>query len=217
MRSPRSTSCSPAACSSRAATFTASPVTSRWPAAGSPETTSPVFTPVRFASRTPNTRSSSSFSCSSAPCMPAAARTARRASSSCSRGRPKTAMTASPMNFSTTPPCRSSSARMVSKYRVITSRNASESSRSPMLVEPLRSEKTMVTTFRTSCAGAATSSAEPQARQNFAISGFSVPHWPQTGIERVCLVVSTLVRVTCSRNVYRPSTKSPQKGDDRYV
>jgi hypothetical protein len=35
---------------------------------------------------------------------PAAARTARSASSSCSRGSPKTAITASPMNFSITPP-----------------------------------------------------------------------------------------------------------------
>ena len=36
-----------------------------------------------------------------------AARTARSASSSCSSGTPKTAMTASPMNFSTVPPWRS--------------------------------------------------------------------------------------------------------------
>ncbi|MEX2612805.1 MAG: hypothetical protein WD380_04445 [Gaiellaceae bacterium] len=37
----------------RAATFTASPVTRRWPALGSPATTSPVLTPVRTVSRTP--------------------------------------------------------------------------------------------------------------------------------------------------------------------
>ena len=91
-------------------------------------------------------------------------------------------MTASPMNFSTMPPWRSSSARMVSKYRVITSRSDSESSCSPMLVDPLRSEKTIVTILRTSCAGAAASSAEPQAKQNFATSGFSVPHCEQNGI-----------------------------------
>jgi hypothetical protein len=36
-----------------------------------------------------------------------AARQARRASSSCTLGTPKTAITASPMNFSTVPPCRS--------------------------------------------------------------------------------------------------------------
>jgi hypothetical protein len=34
-----------------------------------------------------------------------AARTALSASSSCVSGRPKTAITASPMNFSTVPPC----------------------------------------------------------------------------------------------------------------
>jgi hypothetical protein len=36
-----------------------------------------------------------------------AARTARRASSSCATGTPETAITASPTNFSTVPPCRS--------------------------------------------------------------------------------------------------------------
>ena len=40
-----------------------------------------------------------------------AARTARSGSSSCATGAPKTAMTASPMNFSTVPPWRSSSCR----------------------------------------------------------------------------------------------------------
>ena len=51
-------------------------------------------------------------------------------------GSPKTAMTASPMNFSITPPWRSSSARIASKYRVITSRNASESRASPRPSSP---------------------------------------------------------------------------------
>ena len=41
-----------ACCSSRAATLTASPVTSAWPPAGSPATTSPLLMPVRVASRT---------------------------------------------------------------------------------------------------------------------------------------------------------------------
>ena len=40
-----------------------------------------------------------------------AARTARSGSSSCATGAPKTAITASPMNFSTVPPKRSSSPR----------------------------------------------------------------------------------------------------------
>ena len=47
--------------------------------------------------------------------MPAAARTARSASSSRARMRPKTAMIASPMFFSTVPPWRSISAAIVVK------------------------------------------------------------------------------------------------------
>ena len=123
---------------------------SRWSADESPATTSPVLTPVRFWSVTPQRASRSAFSASSAACMSAAARTARSASSSCRRGRPNTAITASPMNFSMRPPCRSSTVRMASKYSVITARRASESSFSPRLVEPLRSENTMVTVLRVS-------------------------------------------------------------------
>ncbi len=93
----------PAACSSRAATLTASPVTSVSPSP--PTTTSPVLTPMR-ASRP----------CSAiAACISAAARTARSASSSCETGIPKTAMTASPTNFSTVPPWRSRMTRRSSK------------------------------------------------------------------------------------------------------
>ncbi len=50
---PISVSIAGAACSSRAATFTASPVASRWLPAPSSVTTSPVFTPVRLAIVTP--------------------------------------------------------------------------------------------------------------------------------------------------------------------
>ncbi len=77
-------------CSSRAATLTASPVTSASP---SPATTSPVLTPIRACSPIVATAARSST----------AARTARSASSSCACGTPKTAITASPMNFSTVP------------------------------------------------------------------------------------------------------------------
>ena len=45
-----------------------------------------------------------------------AARTARSGSSSCATGAPKTAITASPMNFSTVPPKRSSSSRRRAWY-----------------------------------------------------------------------------------------------------
>ena len=83
-----------AACSRRAAVLTASPVASR---SDVPVTTSPVFTPIR--PRMPSAGSASRIS--------TAARQARSASSSCVSGTPNTAITASPMNFSTVPPCDS--------------------------------------------------------------------------------------------------------------
>ena len=108
--------CAPAACSSRAATLTVSPVTSRWPVDGSPATTSPVFTPVRTVSRTPQLPLELVVQhVLRAPACPRrrAPRAARRPRGA--SGSPKTAMIASPMNFSTTPPWRSSSARIASK------------------------------------------------------------------------------------------------------
>ena len=104
VESPSRISPGAAACSSRAAVLTASPTAIVCP---SPATTSPVFTPVRASIRRPKSRSSSSLRPASASRISAAARTARSASSSCSVGIPKTAMTASPMYFSTVPPCRS--------------------------------------------------------------------------------------------------------------
>ena len=47
---------------------------------------------------------------------PQPARTARSGSSSCAAGTPNTPTTASPMNFSTTPPCASIRARAISAY-----------------------------------------------------------------------------------------------------
>ena len=91
-----------AACSSLAATFTASPVASR---SSVPVTTSPVMTPIRACR--PSSGSASRIS--------TAARRARSASSSWTTGRPKTAITASPMNFSTVPPWRSTAAFIRSK------------------------------------------------------------------------------------------------------
>src|SRR6266545_5542856 len=69
----------------------------------------------------------------------------------------------------------------------ITSRTASESSFSAIAVEPLRSEKTIVTVFRTSCGGSAGASAVPQNphRRNFC--GFSSPQFGQTIIRRTQL------------------------------
>ena len=91
-----------AACSSRAATLTASPVASR---SSVPVTTSPVVTPIRPSRPRP----------ANASRISTAARQARSASSSCTAGTPKTAITASPMNFSTEPPWRSTIACMRSK------------------------------------------------------------------------------------------------------
>src|SRR5205807_954707 len=53
-------------------------------------------------------------------------------------------------------------------------------------VEPTRSQKTAVTSFRSSAgaAGSAASSGDPQARQNLATAGLSCPHWVQTGMNR---------------------------------
>jgi hypothetical protein len=87
--------------------LTASPETNECPAVGSPQTTSPVLMPVRTPTRTPQRDANSSFSPPSAAPISSAARMARSASSSCSVGTPNTAITASPMNFSTVPPCRS--------------------------------------------------------------------------------------------------------------
>ena len=111
VRSPTSTSPGTASCSNRAATLTASPVTMSSPRAiaSRPATTSPVLTPIRrptsLSCRAP-TRSANDGKASR---IASAARTARSASSSCACGTPKTARIASPMNFSVTPPCRSTS------------------------------------------------------------------------------------------------------------
>ena len=83
-----------AACSSRAATLTASPVARRSPV---PVTTSPCHhADAVLRGRDRAARRASRL-------RPQA----RSASSSCSCGTPKTAITASPMNFSTVPPWRS--------------------------------------------------------------------------------------------------------------
>ncbi len=71
-------------------------------------------------------------------------------------------MTASPMYFSTVPPCRSITSRMLAKYRPMTSRNDSGSSRSPRAVEPVTSVNRMVTVLRVSRAGEDGASVAPQ-------------------------------------------------------
>ena len=100
---PMNISPTPAAACRRAAVFTTSPMT-RAPPAGDCATTtaSPESSPQRTRSTNPRSRSSPTFSSTSASTMSRAARTARSASSSWEVPAPKTAI-ASPMNFSTTP------------------------------------------------------------------------------------------------------------------
>ena len=81
---------------SRDAVLTRSPATIPWLVAPRVTAASPVSTPARAWTAGPNALTASSSS--------RAARTARSASSSCAVGAPQTAITASPMNFSTVPP-----------------------------------------------------------------------------------------------------------------
>ena len=90
-----------AALCTRAAVFTASPATMPSAVAPTVTATSPVTTPTRIAS--PGAPTSSPIAATAATSS-SPARTARCASSSCATGTPQTAITASPMNFSTTPP-----------------------------------------------------------------------------------------------------------------
>ena len=174
---PSSTSPAGAACSSRAATLTMSPLVYTPPSASAPVTASPVLTPILIASSTPRSRWSSSRRTPTSSRISAAARTARSASSSCATGIPNTAMTASPMYFSTIPPWRSITSRMCSDQRCIAQRSVSESTRSPSAVEPTTSAKTTVTSLRRSRTGSAPASEAPQAAQNRERAG---AHSPQT-------------------------------------
>ena len=84
----------------RAVVLTTSPATMPWPSAPSVTATLPVETPARSARSTP----ASAPSACTAETRSSAVRTARSASSSCATGAPHSATTASPMNFSSTPP-----------------------------------------------------------------------------------------------------------------
>jgi hypothetical protein len=105
-----------ASCWMRAATLTASPVTMTSPRRGLVvDTTSPLLMPMRTSSSGLPSDCSRLFSSARRFRIPSAARIARAGSSSCATGTPKTAMTASPMNFSTVPPRASISSRASSK------------------------------------------------------------------------------------------------------
>ncbi len=100
---------------------------------------------------TPQSRSSSSFSPARRSRISAAARTARSASSSCRTGIPNTAITASPMNFSTVPSWRLDD-RAASRRSSGSSLAAATPGRGARRAPSTRSrrEKTTVTVLRTS-------------------------------------------------------------------
>ena len=124
----------------RDAVFTRSPATMPCPTAPIMTAASPVSTPARASIPGPSALTAWT---SSSP-----ARTARSASSSCAVGAPQTAITASPMNFSTVPPYRAITSDARSKYRPSTARTSSASRSSAKGVNPTRSANRIDTTRR---------------------------------------------------------------------
>ena len=109
---PTTTSPTAAAACNRAALFTTDPVTRSWPSGPVPVAASPDSTPTRIWSGSGNPNSSDRRLTRAWIARPA--RTARNASSSCTRGSPNTAITASPMNFSGLPRSATSSSTVTS-------------------------------------------------------------------------------------------------------
>ncbi len=101
-------------------------------------TTSPDSIPTRAARPSSLTRSS----------VASAARTARSASSSCASGTPKAAMTASPANFSTVPPCVTMQCETWSKNRDTRRRTISGSTSATSSVDETRSTNRTVASLR---------------------------------------------------------------------
>jgi hypothetical protein len=166
--------------------FTASPITPVWvPSPTAPDTTSPLFTPIR-SWREAEARSDRRANASS---ISSAASTARSGSSSWVMGAPKMAMMASPMNFSTTPP-RDSTAPVSSANVSVTSPRSSSGSRCSASVEkPTRSAKSTVTRRRSlgiscgddaSLAAVSGSTGWPHEPQNRNPGGISAPQLEQT-------------------------------------
>ena len=138
--SPTSTVPAAATDWSREAVLTRSPATIPWLTAPIVTAASPVSTPARAWTEGPRARTASSNS--------SAARTARSASSSRAIGAPQTAITASPMNFSTVPPYRPITSPARSKYRVRVSRTSSASRSAAYGVNPTRSANRTETSRR---------------------------------------------------------------------
>jgi hypothetical protein len=94
-------------------------------------------------------------------------------------------MTASPMNFSTVPPCDSTIAFIRSKYAASSARKAPGSSRSPSSVEPVTSQKSTVTALRCSRSAGASSNDAVQKPQKRKPTGFFSPQEGQSTTRRV--------------------------------
>src|SRR6266498_2262820 len=203
----------------RAAVFTTTPATIPSPTASalSATTVSPVVMPMRTARSSPG---ASSFISSMARSMANAHRTARSGSSSWTMGAPNTATTASPMNFSTVPPWRSMARRSRVKYELRVARTSSGSERSERVVKPTRSQKSTVTTLRSSPrVGAASRSRVPQARQNKAMARLPWPQFGQAGIGEVYVPGLAANRAGAQaltgflQGAYRPDVVRPRGGD----
>ena len=125
-----------AACCRRAAALIARPVANV--VSVSSERISPVSIPIRTSRPSLPTPST----------MPSAARTARSGSSSCANGTPNAAITASPENFWTMPPCVMMQWVTWSKKRFRRERTTSGSALATSCVEPTRSTKRTVASLR---------------------------------------------------------------------
>ena len=88
-------------------------------------------------------------------------------------------MTASPMNFSTVPPCASSTRFAASNPRAITSRSTAASSGSPRNPVAFRSENTIVTVLRLSRVRARAASFPPHVPQKVNSGGLPSPQLGQ--------------------------------------
>jgi hypothetical protein len=165
------------------AVFTASPATIPSWVAPKVTATSPVTTPARAAR--PGTPASAPSSATAAT-RSSAARTARSASPSAATGVPHTAITASPMNFSTTPPYRPITVRATAKYPDNSSRTASGSRASDNGVNPTTSQNSTEHTRRSATGpAAATASGGVDVRTGGARSDNCCPQERQNGFPGV--------------------------------
>src|SRR6266511_2867565 len=174
--SPTRTVPGSASACTRDAVLTRSPATIPWPSAPSVTAASPVSTPMRGFNRPePTVSPRVRTACTSS----IAARTARSASSSWATGVPHTAMTASPMNFSTVPPYRAMSRRHVSKYADSNSRTSSGSRASLSVVNPTRSANSTETSRRSDDAAARPFGRAAATPAGSTALPSAVPHSPQ--------------------------------------